>query len=104
MIELPFREGRELKRKKKAPPSGGKEGKRQKVNLGGNQTAMEAIEKMAQEKISTKINYDVLRSLNMDTTAAAAAPSTPTAARTADLPLTPVTPGAAAGVTTVLLS
>ena len=66
---------------------------------------MEAIEKMAQEKkISTKINYDVLRSLNMDTTAAAAAPSTPTAARTADLPLTPVTPGAAAGVTTVLLS
>ena len=37
MIESSSREGRELKRKKKAAPPGGKEGKRQKVNLGGNQ-------------------------------------------------------------------
>lgn len=36
------------------------------ANIGGNQTALEAIEKIVQEKkISTKINYDVLKSLNM---------------------------------------
>jgi hypothetical protein len=65
-----IREGREIKKKK---PAGGK---KQKVNLGGNQTAMEAIEKIVQEKkISTKINYDVLRNLNMPFT-----PTTPTPA------------------------
>ena len=46
--EEAIREGRELKRKRKPPPPGGKDGKKQKVNLGGNQTAMEAIEKMVQ--------------------------------------------------------
>ena len=48
MIESHLREGREIKRKRKPPPPGGKDGKKQKVNLGGNQTAMEAIEKMVQ--------------------------------------------------------
>ena len=43
--EEAIREGREIKRKKKPLP---KDGKKQKVNLGGNQTAMEAIEKMVQ--------------------------------------------------------
>ena len=46
--EEAIREGREIKRKKKSAPPGGKDGKKQKVNLGGNQTAMEAIEKMVQ--------------------------------------------------------
>ena len=46
--EEAIREGRELKRKKKSLPQGGKDGKKQKINLGGNQTAMEAIEKMVQ--------------------------------------------------------
>lgn len=57
--EEAIKEGREIKKKKRAV-------KKPKVNMGGNQTAIEAIEKIVQEKkISTKINYDVLRSLNM---------------------------------------
>lgn len=57
--EEAIKEGREIKKKKKTH-------KKPKVNMGGNQTALEAIEKIVQEKkISTKINYEVLRSLNM---------------------------------------
>lgn len=38
---------------------------RKKTNIGPSNSAGEAIEKMLQEKkISTKINYDVLKSLN----------------------------------------
>ncbi|TRY78164.1 hypothetical protein TCAL_07573 [Tigriopus californicus] len=60
--EEALKEGREIKKKKKTP-------KKPKVNMGGNQTALEAIEKIVQEKkISTKINYEVLRSLNMSYT------------------------------------
>merc|ERR1719234_808587 len=40
--------------------------KKQNRNLGQNGTALEAIEKVVQErKISTKINYDVLKNLTM---------------------------------------
>merc|ERR1712106_553655 len=40
--------------------------KKNKSNLQSNGTALEAIEKIVQEKkMSTKINYDVLKSLNM---------------------------------------
>ena len=40
--------------------------KKSKSNLQSNGTALEAIEKIVQEKkMSTKINYDVLKSLNM---------------------------------------
>ncbi len=82
--EEAIREGREIKKKKKA---GG--GRKQKINLGGNQTAMEAIEKIVQEKkISTKINYDVLRSLNMGP------PGTPSSSATPSEP--PQSPAAAA--------
>ena len=48
------------------------------------------ISSLQEKKISTKINYDVLRSLNMD----APAPSTPTTA-TEDHSILPETPGAA---------
>uniref|UniRef100_A0A0K2UA20 Transcription factor IIIB 90 kDa subunitlike [Megachile rotundata] n=1 Tax=Lepeophtheirus salmonis TaxID=72036 RepID=A0A0K2UA20_LEPSM len=56
--ELAEKEGRDPKKRKKSI-------KKNKVNLGANSTALEAIEKIVQEKkISTKINYDVLKSLN----------------------------------------
>ncbi len=59
--EEAIKEGREVKKKK----SGGGGGKGKKKNLGGHRTAIDAIEKIVQEKkMSTKINYDVLRSLN----------------------------------------
>ncbi len=59
------KEGRELKRKRPRGRPATTEAKKAKVNLGGNATAIEAIEKIAAEKkISTKINYDVLRSLS----------------------------------------
>jgi transcription factor IIIB subunit 2 len=56
------KEGREVKGKKRKNSS---EIKSKGLNRGPNQTAIEAIEKIVQEKkISTKINYDVLRSLS----------------------------------------
>ena len=56
------KEGREVKGKKRKTEKKSKGG----AGRGGpNQTAIEAIEKIVQEKkISTKINYDVLRSLS----------------------------------------
>ena len=57
------REGREIKKKPRKSKAQVKKEKGQ--NPGGHQTAIEAIEKIvAEKKISTKINYDVLRSLN----------------------------------------
>ncbi|QQP40978.1 Transcription factor IIIB 90 kDa subunitlike [Caligus rogercresseyi] len=54
------KEGRDPRKRKK-------NNKKAKVNLGANNTALEAIEKIVQEKkISTKINYDVLKSLNIN--------------------------------------
>ena len=57
------KEGREIKKKPRKSKAQVKKEKGQ--NPGGHQTAIEAIEKIvAEKKISTKINYDVLRSLN----------------------------------------
>ena len=61
--EEAIREGREIKKKPRKSKAQVKKEKGQ--NPGGHQTAIEAIEKIvAEKKISTKINYDVLRSLN----------------------------------------
>ena len=68
------REGREIKKKPRKSKAQKKQEKGQ--NPGGHQTAIEAIEKIvAEKKISTKINYDVLRSLNSPM--ATPSPSTP---------------------------
>ena len=56
------REGREIKKKPRKPKV---QKKKEKDGQAGHNTAIEAIEKIvAEKKISTKINYDVLRSLN----------------------------------------
>ena len=61
--EEAIKEGREIKKKPRKSKAQVKKEKGQ--NPGGHQTAIEAIEKIvAEKKISTKINYDVLRSLN----------------------------------------
>ena len=66
------REGREIKKK----PRKTKVKTKQEKGQGGHSTAIEAIEKIvAEKKISTKINYDVLRSLNSPM--ATPSPSTP---------------------------
>lgn len=53
-------EGKPEKKKRKVA--------RRKINIGPSNSAGEAIEKMLQEKrISNKINYDVLKSLNAKT-------------------------------------
>lgn len=53
-------EGKPEKKKRKVT--------RRKLNIGPSNSAGEAIEKMLQEKrISNKINYDVLKSLNAKT-------------------------------------
>ena len=68
--ELAEKEERERKEREEGKESKGKRKKTEKKQKTGrsggpNQTAIEAIEKIVQEKkISTKINYDVLRSLS----------------------------------------
>ena len=62
------KEGREVKTKKRKSEKKAKGGSAAN-RMGQNQTAIEAIEKIVQEKkISTKINYDVLRSLSFPAT------------------------------------
>ena len=64
------KEGREVKKK----PKKSKKKQTKSEQHTGHQTAIEAIEKIvAEKKISTKINYDVLRSLS----SSASGPSTP---------------------------
>ncbi len=61
------REGREIKKKpkKSKKATDKKANKSDPVGPGGHQTAIEAIEKIvAEKKISTKINYDVLKALS----------------------------------------
>merc|ERR1712141_487985 len=69
------KEGREVKKK----PKKTKKKQTKSEQHTGHQTAIEAIEKIvAEKKISTKVNYDVLRSLS----SSASGPSTPLAATT----------------------
>ncbi len=78
-IEEAEKEGREIKVKKPRKKDSAKEqaNAKGKNKTEGHSTAIEAIEKIvAEKKISTKINYDVLRSLN-SSGSAAASPASP---------------------------
>jgi len=78
------KEGREIKKKPRRT-------KKQKLETkpGGHSTAIEAIEKIvAEKKISTKINYDVLKSLNSPSPM----PASPSPSIGPDSPYSPASP------------
>lgn len=62
-MQISVKEEKLAKEKEEGKPE--KKKRRRKPNIGPSSSASEAIEKMLQEKkISTKINYEVLKSLN----------------------------------------
>ncbi|GJQ76666.1 putative DNA-templated transcriptional preinitiation complex assembly [Trypoxylus dichotomus] len=70
-----------------------KKKRRRKPNVGPSSSAGEAIEKMLQEKkISTKINYEVLKSLNSTPKTEEAKETAPKEDQTGNEPSTPTSP------------